>query len=142
MNLAEVVNQMEAVGAAFRLDGVRVRVWYPGQQQREDLVRHIAFLRAHKEDATRFLAARAVIPAMPPGVRLIAWQLKEPPVAIETCAVVTNSALFARTTLEQLRRVLAQPKHWVGWSVPQLLDRLAQVGVIVSLESTRKEGTQ
>lgn len=129
---------MEAVGAAFRFDGVRVRVWYPGQQQREELVRHIAFLRAHKEDATRFLRARAVIPAMPPGVRLIAWNLKEPPVAIESCAVVTDSALFARTTLDQLRRVLAQPKHWVGWSAPQLMDRLTQVGVIVALESKGK----
>jgi len=72
---------------------------------------------------------------VPPGVRLIEWKLKEPPVAVETCAVVTDTALFARTTLEQLRTALAQPKRWIGWSVPQLIDRLAQVGVIVALES-------
>ena len=36
---------------------------------------------------------------------------------------------------EQLGVALAQPKRWVGWSTPQLIDRLAQVGVIVTLES-------
>jgi hypothetical protein len=72
---------------------------------------------------------------MPPGVRLLAWNLKEPPVAIEVCAVVIDTALFARTTLGQLRKALAYPKRWVGWSVPQLIDRLAQVGVFVALES-------
>jgi hypothetical protein len=33
---------------------------------------------------------------------------------------------------------LAEPKRWVGWSVPQLIDRLAQVGVTVTLESEKK----
>jgi hypothetical protein len=75
----------------------------------------------------------AAISAMPPGVRLIDWKPKEPPVAIETCAVVTDSGLFARTTFEQLGVALANPRRWVGWSVPQLLDRLAQVGVMVTL---------
>jgi hypothetical protein len=72
------------------------------------------------------------------GIRGIDWNLKEPPVAIETCAVVTDSGLFARTTLEQLRIALAEPKRWVGWAVPQLIDRLAQVGVQVTLEANSK----
>jgi hypothetical protein len=76
---------------------------------------------------------------MPAGVRLIEWNLKQPPVAIETCAVVTDSGLFARTTLEQLRIALAGPKRWVGWSVPQLIDRLAQVGVRVALAPVTQE---
>jgi hypothetical protein len=76
---------------------------------------------------------------MPSGVRLVEWNLKEPPVAIETCAVVTDSAQFARSTLEQLRTALAQRKRWVGWSVAQLIDRLAQVGVTVVLESKPEE---
>jgi hypothetical protein len=75
----------------------------------------------------------AAIPAMPPGVGLIKWKLKEPPVAIETCAVVIAPALFAKATLDQLRVALESPKRWVGWSVPQLIDRLAQVGVQVAL---------
>ena len=74
---------------------------------------------------------------MPPGVRLVKWKLKEPPVAIETCTVVTEPALFASTTLEQLRIVLPNPKRWVGWGVFQLIERLAQVGVAVALEIDR-----
>jgi hypothetical protein len=71
------------------------------------------------------------------GVRAVEWKLKEPPVAIETCAVVTDTALFARSTLEQLRIALEQPKRWVGWSIPQLVDRLAQVGVRVTIEDSK-----
>lgn len=43
------------------------------------------------------------------------------------------------STLEQLRVALTQPKRWVGWSVPQLVDRLAQVGVFVALEAGTRQ---
>lgn len=85
-----------------------------------------------------FVAAEdssGTIPAMPPGVRLLEWNPKEPPVAIESCSLVVNTTLFAKSTLNQLRIALAQPKRSVGWSVAQLVDRLAQVGVRVVLES-------
>src|SRR5258708_7767884 len=89
--------------------------------------------RAPLDDTTA-----AAISTTPPGVRLIEWNLKESPVTIETCAVVTDPALFARSTLDQMRVALGSPKRWVGWSVPQLLDRLAQVGVLVTLGQTLK----
>jgi hypothetical protein len=56
-----------------------------------------------------FPIIQADIPAMPPGVRLVARNLKEPPVVIETSAVVVNPALFARTTLTQITTALANP---------------------------------
>jgi len=62
--------------------------------------------------------------------------LNDAPIIIETCAVVTDPNLFARSTLDQLRTALAQPKRWVGWSIPQLIDRLRQVGVSVAVESS------
>jgi hypothetical protein len=55
-------------------------------------------------------ASQSGPPAMPCGVRLVAWSLKEPPVAIESCSVVAQPALFARATLEQLRVALADPR--------------------------------
>ncbi len=76
------------------------------------------------------------------GVRVINWSLKEPPVAIETCAVVVDPALFARTTLEQLGLALANPKRWMGWTVSQLIERLAQVGVSVALEDEFRRGSE
>lgn len=91
--------------------------------------------RLLEQDAPLDNRTEAKIASLPPEVRLIEWKLKEPPVAIETCAVVTNSGLFALTTIEQLRIALAEPKRWVGWTVPQLIDRLAQVGVSVVLDS-------
>lgn len=134
MSVGQVLGEVEAAGIALRLDGERVRIWFPELHQREELARQVAFLRANRCEVAAFLRARAAIPTIPPGVRLVAWRLKEPPVAIESCAVVTDSTLFARTTLKQLRTALAHPKRWVGWSVPQLIDRLAQVGVVVALE--------
>jgi hypothetical protein len=75
---------------------------------------------------------------IPPGVQLLNWNLRLPPVAIDTCSVVIDPALFARSTLEQLRTALENPKGWVGWTIPQLIDRLAQVGVVVILEGESK----
>jgi hypothetical protein len=136
MSLSEVLKEVEAVGIALRLEGKRVRIRFPESYQREELAPQITFLRDRREEVAEFLRLRHSIPAMPPGVSLLRWDLKQPPVAIETCAVVTDPILFARTTLEQLGTSLTQPKRWVGWSTPQLLDRLAQVGVVVALKST------
>ena len=135
MIVREVVWEIEAVGVNLRLEGDNVRIWFPGPEQKEKLADKIAFLRSHRTEVSDFLQARHAAPSMPGGVRLIEWKLKEPPVAVETCAVVIDTTLFAKSTLEQLRIALAQPKRWVGWSVPQLVDRLAQVGVVVTLET-------
>jgi hypothetical protein len=134
VNVAETVSLIEAAGATFHLDGEKVLVRYPDEEQRGQLSRQVALLRPHKSEVAAFLKVRGIIPSMPAQVRLLEWELKEPPVAIETCSVVTDTALSARSTLEQLRTALAQPERWVGWSVQQLIDRLAQVGVTVTLE--------
>lgn len=121
-----LLDEMAQRGVTARVDGEILRL-KPRAALDDDL---LARIKEHKPEIIRVLA----IPPMPPGVRLVAWELKEPPIEIETCAVVTDSALFARATLEQLRAALANPRRWVGWSVPQLIDRLAQVGVCVALE--------
>jgi hypothetical protein len=134
VSVSEILGEIEAAGIALRLDGERVRILFPEPRQREELAGQVAFLRTHRDEVAEFLRKRVAIPRMPPGIRLLEWHPKEPPVAIETCAVVTEPTLFARTTLEQLKIALANPKRWVGWSVSQLIERLAQVGVIVALE--------
>lgn len=132
MTAQAILGKMSQRGITVRVDGETLLL-KPREALDDDL---LARIKEHKPEILVALRNPPVaIPAMPPGVRLIAWELKEPPVAIETCAVVTDPALFARTTLEQLRTALAQPKRWIGWSVPQLIDRLAQVGVSVRLES-------
>jgi hypothetical protein len=73
-----------------------------------------------------------MIPPMPPGTVLVSWGLKEPPITIAAGEVVTDSAKFARACLEQLRNALANPRRRTAWTVPQLIERLALVGVMVT----------
>jgi len=131
MSVVDVVGEVEAAGVALRLCGDTVRMGFPDMQRRHELAEQVAFLRAHRDEVTGFLRDCANVPAMPPGVRLLTWNLKKPPVAIESCAVVVNPKLFAKTSLVQLGTAMANPAFWVGWSVPQLIDRLLQVGVVV-----------
>ena len=125
----EVVSRIEELGGYLALDiegGIRYRVPKDNPEAQ-------ALLKTVKAEKQNLLAYLRTRPALPPGVRLINWNLKEPPVAIATCSVVVDSQSFARSTLEQLRLALANPKRWVGWTVPQLIDRLEQVGVTVAL---------
>lgn len=141
-NLAEVVSRLEESGGTLVLDGDRIRYSVPSEDAEARSL--LTELRKDREKVRAFLRARAAIPAMPPGVRLVAWELKEPPVAIEYHAVVTDPGKFARPTLEELRERLTNPRRRYGWPVPQLIDRLAQVGVTVALESeeNRNENAQ
>ena len=136
MNVAEAVGLIEVAGVEFRLDGEKVRVWYPDKERREELAAQVNVLRDHRAEVAVYLKTRSIIPTMPPGVRLVKWSLKEPPISIEYHAVVTEPAKFARATLGELRERLTNPKRKYGWTMPQLIDRLAQVGVTVALESS------
>jgi hypothetical protein len=140
MSVSKTLKEIEAVGIAVRLDGQKVRIWYPDPQQRREFAGQISFLRSHKGEVVELLRMRTTIPSMPPGVRLVEWHLKEPPIGIETATVVTDPDLFARTTLAQLGVTLVDPDRRVGWSVPQLIERLSQVGAIVTIELTTSRG--
>jgi hypothetical protein len=134
----KIVSHFESLGGCLALDedgGIRYRAPKGSAEVRTLL----EMARAERQAILDFLRNRATVPAMPPGLRLVEWNLKEPPVAIETCAVVVNAHLFAKTTLAQLGTALANPNRWIGWSVPQLIDRLAQVGVRVGIESEERE---
>ncbi len=137
---ASPVDRIRELGGELFLVGDRLKYRIPAgnlearqliAKIRRDRAAVIAMLRDHESKPPSLEEVKAALPA---GVRLFSWNLKDPPVAIETCAVVTDPALFARSTLEQLRVALENPKRWVGWSVPQLIDRLAQVGAIVALK--------
>jgi hypothetical protein len=132
-NLVEIVAAIEATGVAFRLDGDKVHIRYQDELQREQVIEQVDILRARRAEVAEWLKDRAKIPPMPPGVRAHRWNLKAPPVAIDSCSIVTDCDLFARTTLEQLRIASTEPKRWIGWTLPQLIDRLRQVGVDVEI---------
>jgi hypothetical protein len=76
-----------------------------------------------------------LIPPMPPGVALLSWGLKQPPITIAAGEVVIDSARFSRACLEQLGNTLANPRRRAAWTVQQLVERLALVGVMVTTNS-------
>jgi hypothetical protein len=135
----EIVAQLERAGGTLQLAGSQIRYRIPtdDSKMRDFLLQ----LRGRRSEVAAFLKARNGEPRMPTGVLLLGWNLKKPPVAIETCAVVTDTALFARSTLEQLGTALARRSRWVGWSIPQLIDRLAHVGVTVKLATEENNST-
>jgi hypothetical protein len=66
---------------------------------------------------------------------LIRWQFKAAPVAIDVCSVVVDVRKFMESELRALDSRLNNP--WTihgGFTVPQMLDRLAQAGLEVELE--------
>jgi hypothetical protein len=78
---------------------------------------------------------------MPPGVRLLRWEPKTPPIAVVHMGIVGNIYKFAAATLLQLRARLDGKDYLAGnWSLRELVDRLEQVGVVVEIESTKSSG--
>ena len=133
MNLAaELVERVELAGGTLALHGDRITYDLP-----EEIAPMLDELRAHRDEVVRVLQQRQEVPAMPPGVRLVRWSLKEPPVAIEMCTtVVINPDRFAKSTLLQLQAAL-KGKRWLAghWTTAELVERLKQVGVEVELDS-------
>lgn len=73
---------------------------------------------------------------MPRGVRLVHWELREPPVGLVHIGVVTDVSRFVRGTLCQLDATL-RGKPWRAghWTARELVDRLEQCGVNVEIET-------
>ena len=91
---------------------------------------------SHAEEILRDVAVQAPAspPPLPRGVRLVLYAPKTPPVAIEQCSVVTNVDLFIRTTLADLEAKLGDTAGVKGgWTVPQMMDRLRQVGLVLEI---------
>jgi hypothetical protein len=135
VTVADIVIEVEKAGAAFRLEGDKVRVWYPDDERRKEMAGQIALLRAQRAEVAAYLKTRAVIPPMPKGVRLIRWEPKAAPVAIDVCSVVLDVPKFVEAELRALDSRLNNP--WTihgGFTVLQMLDRLAQAGLEVELD--------
>jgi len=118
------------------VDG-KVKATFPaGVQQQMAAV--LGRIRANRTEVVEVLRRRCEIPAMSAGVRLLAWEPKQPPVAIVTWAVVNDVPQFIRATLTQLEAAL-RGKNWLAAnrSVRELVERLEQVGVKVNVEGTR-----
>jgi hypothetical protein len=152
MTPTQLIQTIESVGGSLTLNGDRIHYELP-----EDAAPMLDLLRQCRYEVVRLLrgrelpeggkshpdtytvaledAAQAGPPPMPPGVTLLQWAPLSPPVAIERWAVVTDVPRFVETTLSQLRAAISG-KNWLAGnrSVREVVDRLEQVGVKVSVE--------
>ena len=155
MTAPELIERIEAAGGVLTLKGDRIRYELP-----QDAESMIEMLRQYRDEVVVVLRERKRTedgkrdrdpysdalkkmrlsgpPPMPAGVKLLRWAPQLPPVAIERWAIVNDVPQFIRVTLRQLRAAMAG-KLWLAgrWSVPELVDRLEQVGVRVRVEGTR-----
>jgi hypothetical protein len=126
MRAAEILETVAAVGGKLWADGETLRMRLP-----ESLRPLVEEIRVCKPDIMDLLAKR---PAMPPGVRLLQWDLLAPPVQLNRYSTVIDPDKFAERTLEQLGARLWGDDWGAGnWSVSELIARLECVGVLVEL---------
>jgi hypothetical protein len=155
MTAPELIQRVEAVGGVLTLRGDRIHYELPSdaapmldvlRQCREEVVRLLRGRerpedgKSHPDPYTVALekAAQSGPPPMPPGVTLLQWSPLKPPVAIESWAVVTDVPQFVQTTLSQLEAAMSGEDWLAGnWSIRELVDRLEQVGVKVSVDGMR-----
>jgi hypothetical protein len=138
VTVADVLTEVEAAGVAFRLDGEKVRVWYPDDERRQEMAGRVALLRDQRAEVAAYLKARSGIPAMPDGVRLVRWEPKPAPIALTRVEIVTDVPSFVTMTLLELQAALLG-KRWLAGnrSVRELIERLEECGVVVEVKSGR-----
>ena len=86
-------------------------------------------------------SAQSGPPPMPAGVRLLAWEPKQPPVALSVFSVVNDTQKFIVSTLQQLDAALrGNPWAAGNWTVRDLCERLEQVGVRIEVVEKTDRG--
>jgi hypothetical protein len=132
MNAPEILEAVENVGGSLKLNGERIQYVLP-----DSAVWLVPELKRNREELIGLLREVRTPPQMPPGVRLLKWEPKTPPVVIVRMGIVSNVDKFIDATLRELRARLEGKDFLAGnWSLRELVDRLEQVGVKVTVEKT------
>ncbi len=129
----------ERLGGTFKLADARVKVEYP-EDVRESVRPILEQLRSRKEEVRQLLykhppgtLAPAECPPLPPGVKLVRYAPKPPPVLLAPWSVVTDVEKFIRAELCDLEWRLKHPKGYAAPPLPEILSKLAEVGVELEL---------
>jgi len=141
----QILETLRSLGVTVTVIGAdRDRLWLePADKIPADMVPRIKAEKPAILEALREQAEPAVRPAEP----TYAWPstavtrppfeitkdefIKDGPVRLSNHEVVVDTFKFAMSTLGQLRKLLDNPKAKVGWTAPQLLERLKAVGLTV-----------
>ena len=119
--------------------GRKLKVRGPDRPEVEGLVSE---LRREREAAIAFLRDRESKPpsleevkaVLPPGVRLVNYEPKQPPFAVAPVSIVTNAGKFYRAYLKDLAIRLAKPKGYHCPPLADILSKLADAGLELKIE--------
>jgi hypothetical protein len=130
MNAPEILEAVQNLGGSLVLSGERIQYVLP-----DSALWLVTELREKRDKLIELLRQNETPPPMPPGVRLLKWEPKNPPIAIVRMGIVSNVDKFIGATLRELRARLEGRDFPAGnWSLPELVDRLEQVGVCVTIQ--------
>jgi hypothetical protein len=94
MTAIELLHAVERVGGSLALNGNHIKYTVP-----RPAVWLVTQLKEHREELIGLLREEGTPPPMPPGVRLLRWEPKTPPIAIVHMGIVGNVYKFAAATL-------------------------------------------
>jgi len=137
-----LLDQFESLGGRVTLaEGERLRCEFPkGMAEARTLLEAI---RQHKAELLEILrerqaalgsAAPPECPPLPPGAQLVRYAPKTPPIAVQPCSIVTDVDKFIGAYLRDLAWRLAHPNTYACASLPEILAKLAEVGVELEIE--------
>ena len=130
MNAPEILEAIQNLGGSLVLSGERIQYVLP-----DSALWLVTELREKRDKLIELLRQNETPAPMPPGVRLLKWKPKNPPIAIVRMGIVSNVDKFIGATLRELRARLEGRDFPTGnWSLPELVDRLEQVGVCVTIQ--------
>ena len=93
MTAIELLHAVEMVGGSLALNGNQIKYTIP-----KPASWLVTELKYHREELIELLREERTPPSMPPGVRLLKWEPKAPPIAIVHMGIVTNVDKFAAAT--------------------------------------------
>jgi hypothetical protein len=130
----DILVEAAVLGIRLRLDGEKVKAALPKELDPR-LNPVLEQLRNHRDEVRIALQQQTPTARIPRGARLVSWQLKEPPIALNRASVVIDVRKFVLRTLEQLEAAL-EGKDWLAGngSPRDLCERLEQVGVLVEIK--------
>jgi hypothetical protein len=139
-SLQEVLQSLEARGVRFRLEGEKVKAALP-KPTPPTVVRDLEALRARRDEVRRLIAGTAHGDCpypLPPGVRLVRYVPKAPPVEIVPISIVNDVDKFIRSCLRDLQFRLEHPKAYACAPLHEILAKLAEVGVELEIDAGRQ----
>jgi hypothetical protein len=139
VGVAEAIKEFESRGGRLLFEGADVSVTYP-REQKDEIQAVVRTLRANRDRVIEMVRERQGVPApskcppLPPGVRLVSYRPKAPPVALALVSIVNDVDRFILAYLGDLRWRLAHPNTHACAPLREILTKLAEVGVELAID--------